>query len=130
MTTVRDRLVDALKFDERVWRAFEILKPIHRDGLLDALERVSEEDRAQLREACATWQSIFTGFPHDAQQALRDARRRLDGFQQALLILAETLGAVAKARDEACDIAERLADLECDSGAERRLAELRKVGAQ
>jgi hypothetical protein len=40
------------------------------------------------------------------------------------------LAAMTAARDEACEIAKRLAGLECDSGAEDRIAELWKVGAR
>lgn len=32
-----ERLIEALKYDERIWRAFMTLKPIHQAGLLDAL---------------------------------------------------------------------------------------------
>lgn len=34
---IDERFIEALKYDERIWRAFKLLKPIHRNGLLDAL---------------------------------------------------------------------------------------------
>lgn len=37
MTSLRLRLEEALKFDERLWRAFLTLKTIHREKFLDAL---------------------------------------------------------------------------------------------
>lgn len=33
----REAFVRALNFDERIWRARLLLKPIHRDEILDAL---------------------------------------------------------------------------------------------
>jgi hypothetical protein len=49
-------------------------------------------------------------------------------IESALAKQAAQLAAVSAARDEACQIAERLAGLECDSTAEERIASLRKVG--
>jgi hypothetical protein len=51
--TTRERLIEALKYDERLWRAFELLKPIHRDGLLDALEHASSTEACELRRRVA-----------------------------------------------------------------------------
>lgn len=83
------------------------------------------DDNAQLRSACAKWQEIFTGFPHDAQQALRellDEVERLraevardvnadfwsayDYARQDIEHLHKQLAAMTAARDEACDLAE------------------------
>lgn len=47
-----------------------------KDELLDEVE--------DLRSACSKWREIFTGYPHDAQQALRDLRERLVRAERAI----------------------------------------------
>lgn len=39
-----DRILAALKFDERVWRAYTMLKTIHQDGQLDAIVKATGAD--------------------------------------------------------------------------------------
>ena len=81
------------------------------------------DDNAQLREVYVGWQRIFTGFPHDAQQAIRIAVAKSRELEQRL---AEMTGA----RDAliALIIGERWVD--GDSGLSIVVAELGKVGSK
>jgi len=84
---IRIALVEALKFDERIWRAYLVLKPIHKDGLIDALIAAlgSEVDRLRslLNEACDIAQQSTHAVPFVDEHKSRlnriaEIRRGLD----------------------------------------------------
>jgi hypothetical protein len=77
------------------------------------------DEVAMLRQACVKWQEIFTGFPHDAQQALRDLKARNAELRAALL--------------RACDAAEDMRDPKTDAEldvAYSEIAALREIGSK
>jgi hypothetical protein len=65
---LRERLTEALKYDERIWRAFQTLKTCHREGFLDALQAANA---STLREAESYRDAYFQNWNQAALE--RDA---------------------------------------------------------
>jgi len=91
VSDIDDRLIEALKYDERIWRAFETLKTCHREGLLEALASACEVGK--LRADLSAWKS---------------AAVHVDNFRSEARGLREQLIAMEVERDAyrslACDL--------------------------
>jgi hypothetical protein len=104
-------------------------------ALLDEVERLRADTEAAEQRLLCVLDGTFSVGDGTAQREIERLRALVAGAaphvnRQELAIsdMSRKLAAVSAARDEACQIAERLAGLECDSTAEERIASLRKVG--
>jgi chromosome segregation ATPase len=105
------RFEEALKYDERIWRAYQCLKTCHREGFVDALAKAADEDYDQLRT--------------DRQRFYDNWKEVEADLEARKAELAEAHEALTAARAEVADLQSRLDDVceRCQEQCEHRAAD-------